>query len=84
MTTLNDLQVGQTAVVSGYAQDSQYAKRLAHLGLISGTRITLVRRAPLGDPVEIRFRGFSLALRPDEAYELELMEIGDAMSHGQP
>ena len=57
MPTLSDLEVGQTAVVSGYASDSQYAQRLAHLGLISGTRITLVRRAPLGDPVEIRCRG---------------------------
>ena len=82
MPTLSDLEVGQTAVVSGYASDSQYAQRLAHLGLISGTRITLVRRAPLGDPVEIRFRGFSLALRPDEAYELELTEIGNGTSGG--
>jgi ferrous iron transport protein A len=37
------------------------------MGLIPGTRLRLERHAPLGDPVEIRFRGYSLVLRPAEA-----------------
>ncbi|MEZ5557347.1 MAG: FeoA family protein [Pseudomonadales bacterium] len=64
---LKDLQVGDSARVTGYAERSAYAERLMHLGLIPGTRLRLQRRAPLGDPLEIRFRGYSLALRPDEA-----------------
>ncbi len=45
------------------------------LGLIPGTVLTVKRFAPLGDPVEIRFRGFSLALRPSEARALELERV---------
>jgi ferrous iron transport protein A len=69
---LADLQVGDEAQVLGYAETSDYCERLIRLGLIPGTRIRLERRAPLGDPVEIRFRGYALVLRPDEAACLEL------------
>jgi ferrous iron transport protein A len=48
------------------------SERLIRLGLIPGTTIRLERRAPLGDPVEIRFRGYSLVLRPAEAACLRL------------
>lgn len=62
-----DLEVGESAKVSEYSDRSPYAERLLRLGLIPGTLLTLQRRAPLGDPVEIRFRGYSLVLRPAEA-----------------
>ena len=70
--SLSDLNVGDTAVVAGYTREDAHTTRLMQLGLIPGTRFELRRRAPLGDPVEIRFRGFSLALRPAEADALEL------------
>jgi ferrous iron transport protein A len=64
---LSQLRVGDTARVAGYADDSGYAAQLMRLGLIPGTSLEVRRVAPLGDPIEIRFRGFSLALRPREA-----------------
>ena len=64
---LKDLQVGEEARVAGYLDTSEYCERLIRLGLIPGTRLRLERRAPLGDPVEIRFRGYALVLRPEEA-----------------
>ncbi len=64
---LSQLRVGDRARVAGYAEDSPYAAQLMRLGLIPGTGLQIRRVAPLGDPVEIRFRGFSLALRPREA-----------------
>ena len=69
---LDELRVGDEAQVIGYAEVSEYSARLLRLGLIPGTRIRLERRAPLGDPVEIRFRGYALVLRPGEAACLEL------------
>ena len=57
------------ARVSGYREDDDYAAQLMRLGLIPGTEIRVQRRAPLGDPMEIRF---SLALRPSEADALML------------
>jgi ferrous iron transport protein A len=73
--SLSDLQPGDSARVIGYRADSSYVAQLMRLGLIPGTQITVQRTAPLGDPMEIRFRGFSLALRPSEATSLMLDPI---------
>ena len=70
--SLEDLQVGDTARVIGFREESGYAQQLMRLGLIPGTEIEVQRVAPLGDPIEIRFRGFSLVLRPAEAQSLIL------------
>lgn len=45
------------------------------LGLIPGTELEVKRRAPLGDPIQIQFRGYSLVLRPAEAHHLLLEAI---------
>ena len=47
--------------------DADAARRLMDLGLIRGTTVEMVRRAPLGDPMEVRVRGFMLTLRRAEA-----------------
>ena len=69
---LSDLAVGEQARVSEYGEMTEYCERLIRMGLIPGTTITLERVAPLGDPVEIRFRGYALVLRPSEADCLNL------------
>ena len=65
--TLSDLKPGDRARVAGYSGETTYGQSLLRLGLIPGTRFEVKRRAPLGNPVEIGFRGFSLTLRPEEA-----------------
>jgi ferrous iron transport protein A len=70
-TTLQDMTVGETGTVSGYVKGSTaYRDKLLAMGLTRGTAITVERIAPLGDPVEIRVRGFALSLRRDEASTL--------------
>jgi ferrous iron transport protein A len=65
---LNDLNLGEEAVITGYIKtDERYRQRLLSMGLTKGTRIKLLKLAPLGDPVEILVRGFKLSLRKDEA-----------------
>lgn len=76
--TLSQLEVGDTARVVGYQAESDYSARLMRLGLIPGTELVLQRRAPLGDPIQIRFRGYSLALRPAEAGDLLLEALDRA------
>jgi ferrous iron transport protein A len=68
--TLSDLAIGDTARVTGFSEESDYTDHLMRLGLIPGTELVVKRYAPLGDPVEIRYRGFSLCLRPQEAQAL--------------
>ena len=69
---LSDLQVGEEARIGEYPEMTEYCERLIRMGLIPGTTIRLERVAPLGDPVEIRFRGYALVLRPSEADCLQL------------
>lgn len=69
--TLKELSVGDTGRVSGFSPGNKaYRKKLLSLGLTPGTELVVTRYAPLGDPVEIRVRGFSLSLRKDEAESL--------------
>lgn len=70
--SLTEMRPGDTARVTGYRRDNSYTAQLLRLGLIPGTAIMVQRTAPLGDPMEIRFRGFSLVLRPSEAADLVL------------
>jgi len=74
-TTLSQLEVGDRARVIGYGTKSDYSARLIRLGLIPGTELTVKRRAPLGDPIQIQFRGYSLVLRPAEAHDLLLEPV---------
>lgn len=67
MTTLADVSPGLSAVVTGFDEDSPVAARLLQLGMLEGTSVTVVRRAPAGDPIEITFAGGRLSLRKSEA-----------------
>ena len=75
LLTIADLGVGERARVVSCGDDGDDAelpRRLGSLGLIPGTSFLVKRFAPLGDPVEIHFRGFRLALRPAEAMAVKV------------
>lgn len=65
--SLSELQPGDKAIILSLPQEQILAMRLREMGLLSGTEIVYVRKAPLGDPVEIKVRGYSLSLRLKEA-----------------
>ena len=64
---LTELPVGASAVVREFPKTGSTFVRLREMGLLVGTRITLIRTAPLGDPLEIKLRGYHLTLRKSEA-----------------
>ena len=64
---LSELAVGASAVVREFPKTGAAFLRLREMGLLAGTRVTLVRTAPLGDPIEIKVRGYHLTLRKSEA-----------------
>jgi len=73
---LKQLTVGDSARVVGFDRTSKaYRKRLLAMGLTPGTEFNVVRYAPLGDPVEIKLRGFSLTLRKHEAEALVIEKL---------
>jgi ferrous iron transport protein A len=65
--TLEQVPAGGAAVVDSFLTAKPSLTRLRELGLVPGTRIEVVRRAPLGDPMEIRLRQSHLAVRNSDA-----------------
>jgi len=71
MITLNELPVGASARIVGFEGASpSYRRKLLSLGLTPGVTVVVARVAPLGDPMEVRVRGFALSLRKTEAAAL--------------
>ena len=64
---LTSLALGTTGTVIAIQVPPEDRARLLEMGLLIGTRVELVRFAPLGDPVEIKMRGYNLTLRKHEA-----------------
>ena len=64
---LSELTVGSHAVVREFPKHSTAFLRLREMGLMPGTALVLMRTAPLGDPMEVKVRGYNLTLRKSEA-----------------
>jgi ferrous iron transport protein A len=70
--TLASLQPGHSAVIKGFFSDDSSFLRFRELGLLPGTAVKVIRRAPLGDPIEISVRGSLLSVRDHEARFIEI------------
>lgn len=73
--TLGQLPIGARGVVRHVHADRPVARRLMEMGLLPGTPVEVVRVAPLGDPIEIRVRGYSLSLRRRDAAGVALGDV---------
>lgn len=65
--TLDRLRDGQTGIVERIELVGPTKRRLIEMGITPGTKISPVKRAPLGDPIEVSLRGYSLTLRAQDA-----------------
>ncbi|KAI94040.1 iron transporter FeoA [Rhodomicrobium udaipurense JA643] len=76
MITLENIRVGESARVVGFSSgDRGYRQRLLAMGLTPGATFSVQRRAPLGDPIEIKVRNFKLTLRKGEAAIVEVERL---------
>lgn len=69
---LNELKTGQTARIKKVGGEGALRLRFLDMGLIPKTMVTLMKVAPMGDPIEIRLRGYELTMRIDEAKWIEV------------
>ncbi len=76
--TLDDLKIGQRALIVEVGGDDGIAIRLMEMGLTDGEEITLIGFAPLGDPIEFLIRGYRLSLRKAEARRVEVTALVDS------
>ncbi|MFH0256374.1 ferrous iron transport protein A [Vibrio rumoiensis] len=73
---LSELQIGQTAnIVNLNALASDIRKKLMIMGMLPNTQVTLIRKAPMGDPLQVEVRGVSLAIRGQVAAAIEIGNV---------
>ncbi len=75
--TLKEIKVGESAVVDSIGGDGALRQHFLDMGLIPGTEVTVVKYAPMGDPVELRLHGYELTLRLEDAEKITVSEITD-------
>ena len=75
--TLNELKTGSSGIITAVGGDGPLRCRLLDMGLIPLTHVTLQKVAPMGDPIEIRVRGYELTLRVEEAQKIEVKEAAE-------
>lgn len=72
--TINDLKIGQQGTVATVGGEGALRLRFLDMGLIPGTRVLLQKVAPMGDPIQIRVRGYELTIRREDAGKIILQE----------
>ena len=71
-STLSNLPVGSEARVVSVNATNGVARRIMEMGVIPGVTVSVIKAAPFGDPIEVRVRGYSLAMRKTEADAIEV------------
>lgn len=73
MKTLRETKIGETVTVQRLNGDGAVKRRIMDMGITKGAEIFVRKVAPLGDPIEVRVRGYELSLRKSDA---ELIQVG--------
>lgn len=76
--TLRDLQMGESAVIMTVGGRGALRQHFLDMGMIPGVQVTLVKYAPMGDPMELRLHGYELTLRLADAEQIEIEEVQKA------
>ena len=74
--TLDQLKIGASGTITSVGGDGPLRCRLLDMGLIPKTKVTVTKVAPMGDPIEIRLRGYTLTLRVEDAKNIEITQEG--------
>ena len=69
---LKELEIGQSAVITAVGGEGSLRQHFLDMGVIPGTRITLVKLAPMGDPMQLTLHGYELSLRLADAEKIEV------------
>ncbi len=70
--TLSNVEIGQQAVVTKLHDNGAVKRRIMDMGITKGVEVTVTKVAPLGDPIELKVRGYELTLRKADA---DLIEV---------
>lgn len=71
--TVNDMKIGERAIVAGLGCSGALRRRIIDMGITPGAVVILRKAAPMGDPLEINVRGYELSIRRSEAKEITII-----------
>ena len=75
MKTLKDVKVGETATVAKLHGEGPVKRRIMDMGITKGVEIYVRKVAPLGDPMELYLRGYTMTLRKEDAARIEVRPV---------
>ena len=78
--TLRDLEIGQSAIIQRVGGEGALRQHFLDMGVIPGVEVSLVKYAPMGDPMELRIHGYELTLRLDDAAQIDIVPTDAAGS----
>ena len=73
--TLKELGIGQKGIILSVGGSGALRQHFLDMGLIRGAEVTVVKYAPMGDPIELKIHGYELTIRLDDAEKIEVKEI---------
>ena len=73
--TLKDLEIGKSAIIHSVGGEGELRQHFLDMGVIPGTKVTVIKFAPMGDPVELRIHGYELTLRLADAEKIEIKSV---------
>ena len=79
--TLQNLKIGQSAIIKTVGGNGALRQHFLDMGVIPGVKVTMVKHAPLGDPLEIRIFSYELTLRKEEASQIEIENVTQEETH---
>ena len=74
---LKELKIGQSAVITSVGGEGRLRQHFLDMGVIPGTRVTLVKLAPMGDPMQLTLHGYELSLRLADAEKIEIRPLAE-------
>ena len=72
--TLKELKIGKTAIIHSVGGSGALRQHFLDMGLIQGTEVTVVKYAPMGDPIELKLHRYELTIRLDDAEKIQVTE----------
>ena len=81
--TLKDLPIGKSATVVAVGGEGALRQHFLDMGVIPGAQVTMVKYAPMGDPIELRIHSYELTLRLADAEKIEVKDVADAVEETQ-
>ena len=82
--TLKELEIGRTGTILSVGGDGALRQHLLDMGLIKGADVTVVKYAPMGDPIELRIHGYELTIRLEDAARIEIGNVRTEDRHDEP